>query len=254
MTTIQFASDLHLEFRDNTLFMKDNPLNVCGEILVLAGDIILLGEQKLEKHPFFDWCASHYKETYIIPGNHEYYSGYELADTLADFEYLLRDNVRYINNKSVLLDNMEIFFTTLWSPIKEDEIVPVQMGLSDCHRIIYQSRHFTSQDYKEVHYICMNWLRNALQLSTVNKKIVVTHHCPTLCFRDPRFIESDINSAFCVPLDEFIMKSDIDYWIFGHTHYNGGSNFQIGSAKLLSNQLGYVKYNEHKAFSCKVYI
>lgn len=253
MKMIQYASDLHLEFRDNTMFLEQQPLLVCGDILILAGDIILLNERRLEKHPFFDWCASHYEQTYIIPGNHEYYDGCDLADTLNDYEYYLRDNVRYVNNKSICMGDLELFFSTLWSPIKEDEILSVQMRLTDCHRIIYKGSHFTSQDYEEVHMVCMSWLSKALKESTATKKIVVTHHCPTLRFRDPRFIESDVNSAFCVSLDHFIEASDINYWIFGHTHYNGGANFQSGSATLLTNQLGYVKYGEHKGFCNDLY-
>ena len=85
----------------------------------------MLNERRLEKHLFFDWCAFHYEQTYIISGNHEYYGGYDLADTLNDYEYYLRDNVRYVNNKSVCLRDMELFFSTLWSPIKEEEILYV---------------------------------------------------------------------------------------------------------------------------------
>lgn len=43
---IQYASDLHLEFRDNTMFLEKQPLLVCGNIQILAGDIILLNERR----------------------------------------------------------------------------------------------------------------------------------------------------------------------------------------------------------------
>ena len=244
---IQYASDLHWEFKANTLHLQENPLSVSGEVLVLAGDVMLFGENRLTRHPFFDWCADNFRETYIIPGNHEYYNGTELADSQTYFEYSLRPNVRYLNNKSVVVGDAELFFTTLWCMISPEQLMPVQMGVTDCHRIVYDGRRFTSHDYEAVHRRSLLWLTGALSKSPAKRKVVITHHCPTERFRDPRFVESTISSAFTVRMDDFVERSGADYWIFGHTHYNGGDAL-VGQTQLLSNQLGYVAHGEHRSF------
>ena len=38
---IQYASDLHLEFAENSSYIKHNPLKVTGDILILAGEYSL---------------------------------------------------------------------------------------------------------------------------------------------------------------------------------------------------------------------
>ncbi|MDY5314983.1 MAG: metallophosphatase, partial [Sodaliphilus sp.] len=40
---IQYASDIHLEFPDNSKWLSQNPLTVVGDILVLSGDMLLFG-------------------------------------------------------------------------------------------------------------------------------------------------------------------------------------------------------------------
>jgi hypothetical protein len=55
--------------------------------------------------------------------------------------------------------------------------MPVQLGVTDCHRIIYESRRFTSQDYEPVHRHCLSWLKSALDSSAAQKKVVVLGLC-----------------------------------------------------------------------------
>ena len=49
---IQYASDLHLEFPQNTDFIMSNPLKVTGEILILAGDIHVIDSENFLENPF----------------------------------------------------------------------------------------------------------------------------------------------------------------------------------------------------------
>ncbi|MCF0186423.1 MAG: metallophosphoesterase [Bacteroidaceae bacterium] len=246
---IQYASDLHLEFRENSEYLAANPMKVAGDIFILAGDTHVFRGQSWEKHPFFDWCAENFRETYIIPGNHEYYDGLELTNRFDDYEQLLRPNVRYLNNRSVVIDDVELFFTTLWTKVPQSELAAVQLGLTDCWRIKYNGRPFCSTDYVTLHEICVNWLSKALTESKMSKKVIITHHQPTTRFSDPRFKNSPINSAFSVDMDDFIEQSGADFWIYGHTHYNGGCMLVIGETTMLCNQLGYVRHSEHGTFS-----
>ena len=66
---IQYASDLHLEFADNWRILKqEGPMNVCGDILVLAGDIGYLGDDNYQTHPFWDWASENYQQVIVTLG------------------------------------------------------------------------------------------------------------------------------------------------------------------------------------------
>jgi hypothetical protein len=59
-----------------------------------------------------------------------------------------------------------------------------------------------------------------------------------------------LNEAFAVEMYNDILRSEADFWIFGH-HHSNISDFVIGSTTLKTNQLGYVKYNECPDFETK---
>ena len=84
---IQYASDLHLEFADNWRYLKAHPLEVTGDILLLAGDIGYLGDDNYSKHPFWDWASENYKEVHCCMGNHEFYKYYDVATLPEDWRH-----------------------------------------------------------------------------------------------------------------------------------------------------------------------
>jgi hypothetical protein len=82
---------------------------------------------------------------------------------------------------------------------------------------------------------------------------VVSHHVPTgLCLSE-EFKGNILNGVFVAEFTDLIASSDLDYWIYGHSHRNIGEVI-VGQTKLISNQLGYVNSEEHKTFDLSCFI
>lgn len=243
---IQYASDLHLEFMQNWHYLKSHPLDINGDILVLAGDIAQLKNKYLQKLGFFSWVADHFQQTLIVPGNHEFYNGFDAAERQVDFEYRLSGNVAYYNGRSIKFDGFEFFLTTLWSYIPESHISYVCQNLNDFRNIRYNGHWLKAEEYNEMHRQSLAWLKQALLQSTSNRKIVVTHHVPTLQLCQPAHIGKSMTSAFCTDLHDFIEGSGVDYWICGHTHSNMPP-VCIGKTMVVHNMLGYVESETEQA-------
>lgn len=245
---IQYASDLHLEFAENRNYIENGGIEPVGDVLVLAGDVSYLGDRNVIRRRFFDWCSENIKQTLIVPGNHEFYCGYDIAQTMSDYEFAYRNNVQYLNNKSVVLGDVELFFTTLWTKISPLHLWAIQRGMNDFRRGILDGTRLSANDVDGLHKRCLEWLDSSLKSSKAAHRVVVTHHCPTFRSEFNCYPGGELNSAFQVDLDSFIEESGVDYWIYGHTHYAGGSSTKIGNTTLLCNQLGYVFQSEYLAF------
>ncbi len=241
---IQYASDLHLEFPSNKAFLKDNPLDPKGEVLLLAGDIVPL--HQLEKHKdFFKYISDHFKTTYWIPGNHEYYY-FDIAKKIGVFNEAIKPNVHLVNNVTLEIENISFIFSTMWSKIDVNNNWLIENSMNDFKVIKNGAYRLSIKDYNQLHRDSMLFLKEAMK-TAAGKSIVMTHHVPTLMHYPEKYKTSILNSAFAVELFETIEKSNIDYWIYGHHHQNT-KDFKIGKTKMLTNQLGYVDHGEHLGF------
>lgn len=249
---VQYASDLHLEFADNWRYLKGNPLKVTGDVLVLAGDLGYLGDGNYTKHPFWDWASEKYKQVICCMGNHEFYKYFDIA-TLEDGYCLeIRRNVHSYYNAVVHIDDTDFIISTLWSDIPLREAYYTEQVISDFRRILYNGELLTFADFNREHGRCLEFIKNSVLKSTAKNKVVVTHHVPSFLMQCPKFEHSLANGAFTVELKDYIKDSGIDFWIFGHSHYNVDK--VIGQTTCLSNQLGYVFQNEHTSFDNGKYI
>lgn len=238
---IQYCSDLHLEFKENKDFLKYNPLKPEADILVLAGDIVPFAVQRKHSY-FFDYISSNFSEVYWVPGNHEFYHS-----DIAEYQILkkknIRDNVFLVNNTVIERNGVRLIFSCLWSNISPNNQWTIQQSIADFHVIYFNGIKFNAIHFNELLKECMSFLTAELQRNYTGKTVVITHHVPTFLNYPEKYRGDVLNEAFAVELYDMIATSNIDYWISGHHHKNVAL-FEIGSAKLVTNQLGYVKYNE----------
>lgn len=246
---IQYASDLHLEFRDNSRFLKENPLIQAGDILILAGDIGYLNDDNYSRHPFWDWASENYRQVIVAVGNHELYKYYDLAAMPQGLVCTIRNNVKCYYNAVVSIENIDIIVSTLWAKIPLEEAWQTERGVTDFHRILYNEKILTWDNFNREHDKCFRFIRDEAAKSTAEHIIVVTHHVPSFQLASPDFAGSNINGAFTVELGQYIESSPIEYWIYGHSHRN--IDKVIGQTQCVSNQLGYVFHNEHHTFNAE---
>ena len=244
---IQYASDLHLEFGSNSVYLNRNRLLPVGEVLVLAGDMGYLGDESYIRHPFWDWASDNFERVIVIPGNHELYHSFDINELCNGWELEIRHNIKCVYNSVISLDDKtDLIATTLWGAISPYDAYLTEQSVNDFHRIRNGDTRLTWERFNEEHYRCKQFMEYSMATCKAKHIIVATHHVPSYELMSEEFKGSAINGAFAVELGDFIADSRINYWIYGHSHRN--INKTIGTTQCISNQLGYVHLGEHSSF------
>jgi predicted MPP superfamily phosphohydrolase len=249
--TVQYASDLHLEFPANRDFLKRHPLQPKGDLLVLAGDIVPFAQ--MEKHrDFFTMLGNQFEKVYWLPGNHEYY-GYDASKKCGRLQEAIADNVSLVNNISIIHQGVKLIFTTLWSHISPAHEWEIERGMNDFRIIRFGEYRFSAHRLNQMHAESLSFIEKKLKAAHDGQIMVFTHHCPTFLNYPEQYKGDVLNEAFAVELFKLIEPSGIAYWVYGHHHINT-HEFSIGTTKLVTNQLGYVQRHEHGLFRTDIVI
>jgi len=243
---VQYCSDLHLEFPVNKQHLKANPIKPTGEILLLAGDILPFTDIEKE-NDFFNFLSDSFEHTYWIPGNHEYYRS-DITERTGTFHEQIRSNVSLLNNSIIQHKDIRFVFSTLWSKLDLTKEWVIKKTMADFHLIRKNGNKINVDDYNELHEEALTFIKNQLPPDDGKKTIVVSHHIPTFYNYPEKYRHSELNSAFATELFDLIEASNVDYWIFGHSH-EVVPDFKVGKTTLTTNQLGYVEYGENRLFS-----
>lgn len=244
--TLQYCSDLHLEFWENRDFLAFTPLQPKGNILLLAGDIVPFAI--MDKYDyFFDSLSDNFDLVYWLPGNHEYYHA-DVAMRSGVLHEKIRKNVFLVNNMAFEHDGVKLIFSTLWSKISLANEAYARGSVNDFRLIKFNGHLFSPANFNRLHTDSLTFIQEELGKEYTGKTVVISHHVPTFLHYPEKYKGDRLNEVFGVELFGLIESSDIDHWIYGHHHKNV-PDFLIGKTRLLTNQVGYVRADEHQLFS-----
>jgi len=239
MMKIQVLSDLHIEFAPFSVPHTD------ADLIVLAGDIgVGLDGIKFAKTlPL---------PVIYVTGNHELYNQRFPAHIDAMRDEAKESNVHFLENDSVVINDVKFLGCTLWTDFKvfgrdrfHDSLNTVGRGLMDYQAIKKDDGAAISPyDTLSAHEKSRMWLMNQLGQKTHDKVVVVTHHTPTLQSCPDRYKGELLTAGFASDLEDLMGKCNL--WIHGHTHYC--VDFNINGTRIVSNQRGYPREDGMETF------
>ena len=244
---LRYFSDLHLEFiKPNKInkFLQKIPPGI-DEICILAGDI---GNPFYQSNYdiFMNYISKNFKKTFVIAGNHEYYT-ISKSKNMEETNLFLHTYFQQFNNISFLDNNYEYYEnhcfigTTLWSKITNP-----RYEIND----VYSIPNFDYIQYNRLNMLSVDFLD--VTLNNNDNCIVITHHVPSNSLIDSKYKTSKMlpyNQWFYCDLDDLIKKNKdkIKCWIYGHTHTP--SNMKINEIPFLCNPIGYINENANIDFT-----
>ena len=133
---IQLYSDLHLEYLKSTLKFESK-----SDILILAGDI---GQIHLPSYKFFiDYVSDNWEKTFIVLGNHEYYSDtYTYSELRAKYHLFFEgySNVTLLDKSCEIYKDIQFMGCTLWGnyPDECDRNYATNRKLKNHKQLVHQ--------------------------------------------------------------------------------------------------------------------
>lgn len=273
MKYLRLTSDTHLDF-DIDAFQRSKKtllpeIKAAGEmaflwlppampedseaIFIVAGDMWTQKKFLTRKYNDGDsWLgklSKQFKYVLFVLGNHDYW-GTNLSDEATKVKQELNNqnlkNVFLLERDTVILDNIKFVGATLWTDFNKHELGVMMDApnlMNDYKKIRYGGAYkkVNPSNIAENHSESKSYIfSHAFKDNIDQKLVVITHMPPSIQSLEEKYrLEpKSTNYLYYSDLEEKIQKTEIDFWMHGHTH--NFSDYKIGQTRVLANPRGYV--------------
>ena len=247
MPTIQFVSDLHLEFERREQDRLALAVSPDTDVLVLAGDVHndLLGLDAFVRP------LANQVPVVLVAGNHEFFTR-EINATyayLADWAASIPD-LHFLENDSIKLAGLNFIGATLWSSFDDGDaaLMKKATGMMTDYAVIADRsaprNRLTPQKLLDLHSRSVEFIETELRRCERANTVVVTHHAPST--RSTTAKGPDWDRLYGSNLEAMIEERGPALWIHGHVHES--FDYTIGRTQVVCNPRGYARYGDNPAF------
>lgn len=244
---IWILSDLHLDFGPIEL-----PA-VAADLVVLAGDLSLWED-------LLPWVSATFPgmPVVLVLGNHDYY-GQELPGFREALQRRARgSHLHLLENEEVCLGGIVFLGCTLWTDFglhhhPMEAMWAAGDRINDFKHIRFRASaedpyptRLEPADSYLLHQESVRWLETRLAQREGERKIIVTHHSPSLRSVARDRAADPLTPAFTSNLEPLIERYSPEVWIHGHIHER--ADYQIGRSRILCNPRGYLGIEDGNGF------
>lgn len=212
---MDLISDTHLDFfsdRDQ-VFTLLKAIYPGSDTLVIAGDFCEVS--CVNYLDYLRTLCDKYKNVVYVFGNHEWYGlQFDYGQTQKKIQQMLHNNnLSVLENEKIVLpvDGKETEFVCASGFFPDSKVAQANKRYLNDFRNIDNYDPFGSNLSTRIFF-----QNNLLLPKTTEKRVVVTHHLPSMNSVPIRFIADPTNCYYNSNLLQ--LDYEIDYWLHGHTH------------------------------------
>jgi len=225
---VQLLSDLHFEYDDDGGEAFARSVEVAGDVLVLAGDILPLLEPERVRVAL-GWFCARFAQVVFVAGNHEYYrTSPAEGDAVLAAAAAALPNLHVLNPGVAEIGGARFVGATMWFRPTEDE--PKYRGFLTDFALI---RGFVPWVH-DTHAAQLAFL----QATVREGDVVVTHHLPHANSTPAMFASSPLNRFFVAgDAPALLERAGARLWLHGHAH--APRDYVIARTRVVCNPRGY---------------
>lgn len=233
---VGYISDIHIDSGMNV--QRLNIFDQTMDVIIVGGDI---GNIDQTSDFLFMILDTFQCPIIFVPGNHDFYNGITVEDTIQEYNDLFKDVDIHmlVNGGAHTIHGQTFIGATLWSDLGETYNPTISVATKMAAYSVIADFEFIKDMTVEKMYNMYEVDKQGIVKSLEkhgSDAIIITHFSPSIEFRNELYKIDPLAYYFCGNMESVIQQYQPKAWIYGHTHGNNDP-VEYGTTQILCNMI-----------------